>query len=132
MRSRYAAYVLGKVDHIMDSLHPNHRKGVDRKATELWSREATWKRLEIVATEGGQEADTTGVVEFKAEFDVKEAPQVHHERATFEKKDGRWYYVDGDILGQKPVVREGPRVGRNDPCTCGSGKKYKKCHGKAA
>ena len=132
MRSRYAAYVLGKVDHIMDSLHPSHRKGVDRKATELWSREATWKSLEIVATEGGQEADTTGVVEFKAEFDVKDSPQVHHEKATFEKKDGRWYYVDGDIQGQKTVVREGPRVGRNDPCTCGSGKKYKKCHGKAA
>jgi preprotein translocase subunit SecA len=27
-----------------------------------------------------------------------------------------------------PVVRAGPRVGRNDPCPCGSGKKYKKCH----
>ena len=31
---------------------------------------------------------------------------------------------------QKPVVRETPKVGRNDPCPCGSGKKYKKCHGK--
>ena len=30
---------------------------------------------------------------------------------------------------QKTVVREGPKVGRNDPCPCGSGKKYKKCHG---
>jgi preprotein translocase subunit SecA len=30
----------------------------------------------------------------------------------------------------KPVVREAPKVGRNDPCPCGSGKKYKKCHGK--
>jgi preprotein translocase subunit SecA len=30
---------------------------------------------------------------------------------------------------QKPVKRDGPRVGRNDPCSCGSGKKYKKCHG---
>lgn len=28
------------------------------------------------------------------------------------------------------VVREGPKVGRNDPCPCGSGKKYKNCHGK--
>jgi len=28
-----------------------------------------------------------------------------------------------------PAVRGGPRVGRNDPCPCGSGKKYKKCHG---
>ncbi|MFA8344234.1 MAG: preprotein translocase subunit SecA [Rhodothermaceae bacterium] len=31
---------------------------------------------------------------------------------------------------QKPVVNEEPKVGRNDPCPCGSGKKYKQCHGK--
>ena len=30
----------------------------------------------------------------------------------------------------EPVRREQPKVGRNDPCPCGSGKKYKKCHGK--
>ena len=29
----------------------------------------------------------------------------------------------------KPIVRDMPKVGRNDPCPCGSGKKYKKCHG---
>jgi uncharacterized protein YecA (UPF0149 family) len=28
-----------------------------------------------------------------------------------------------------PVVREEPKIGRNDPCPCGSGKKFKKCHG---
>jgi preprotein translocase subunit SecA len=32
---------------------------------------------------------------------------------------------------QKPVVRESAKVGRNDPCPCGSGKKYKKCCGRA-
>lgn len=31
-----------------------------------------------------------------------------------------------------PIVRDTPKVGRNEPCPCGSGKKYKKCHGKAA
>ena len=30
---------------------------------------------------------------------------------------------------QQPVVRDAPKVGRNDPCPCGSGKKYKQCHG---
>jgi preprotein translocase subunit SecA len=30
----------------------------------------------------------------------------------------------------KPIIRETPRVGRNEPCPCGSGKKYKQCHGK--
>jgi preprotein translocase subunit SecA len=32
--------------------------------------------------------------------------------------------------GNKPVVNEGPKLGRNDPCWCGSGKKYKHCHGR--
>jgi uncharacterized protein YecA (UPF0149 family) len=34
------------------------------------------------------------------------------------------------MVKPKPVVREGPKVGRNDPCPCGSGQKYKKCHGR--
>lgn len=32
--------------------------------------------------------------------------------------------------GPQTALREGPKVGRNDPCPCGSGKKYKQCHGK--
>jgi len=32
--------------------------------------------------------------------------------------------------GAQPIRRSGPKVGRNDPCPCGSGKKYKQCHGK--
>jgi preprotein translocase subunit SecA len=38
---------------------------------------------------------------------------------------------DGEVKKPKPetVVRQTPKVGRNDPCPCGSGKKYKKCHG---
>jgi preprotein translocase subunit SecA len=32
----------------------------------------------------------------------------------------------------RPVVRNQPKIGRNDPCPCGSGKKYKQCHGKLA
>ena len=33
---------------------------------------------------------------------------------------------------QDPFVHGAPKLGRNDPCSCGSGKKYKKCHGKNA
>lgn len=45
--------------------------------------------------------------------------------------------VDGNLSEKeggmnKTVVNEGPKVGRNDPCPCGSGKKYKNCHGKNA
>jgi preprotein translocase subunit SecA len=41
--------------------------------------------------------------------------------------DGRPAQEEG-----KPVRRDQPKVGRNDPCPCGSGKKYKKCHGAVA
>ncbi|MFN7914389.1 MAG: preprotein translocase subunit SecA [Vicinamibacterales bacterium] len=40
--------------------------------------------------------------------------------------------VGGDDADVKTVRNDGPKVGRNDPCPCGSGKKYKKCHGAAA
>jgi len=33
------------------------------------------------------------------------------------------------VVVPQPVLREGPKIGRNDPCPCGSGKKYKQCHG---
>ena len=38
--------------------------------------------------------------------------------------------ADGEPAKAEPVRRDRPKVGRNDPCPCGSGKKYKKCHGK--
>jgi uncharacterized protein YecA (UPF0149 family) len=36
---------------------------------------------------------------------------------------------DGATAGSRQQVRAGPKIGRNDPCYCGSGKKYKRCHG---
>lgn len=37
----------------------------------------------------------------------------------------------GNVAGE-PYLRPGPKIGRNEPCPCGSGKKYKHCHGKLA
>jgi preprotein translocase subunit SecA len=37
---------------------------------------------------------------------------------------------DKTANAREPIIREGPKIGRNDPCHCGSGKKYKQCHGK--
>ncbi|MBY0477151.1 MAG: preprotein translocase subunit SecA [Chitinophagaceae bacterium] len=41
------------------------------------------------------------------------------------------YYDPSENVKQEPIVA-GPKIGRNDPCPCGSGKKYKQCHGKDA
>ncbi|MEO6961773.1 MAG: preprotein translocase subunit SecA [Puia sp.] len=45
--------------------------------------------------------------------------------------EGRDYYDPSENQKQEPI-KVGPKVGRNDPCPCGSGKKYKQCHGKEA
>jgi Predicted metal-binding protein related to the C-terminal domain of SecA len=42
---------------------------------------------------------------------------------------GAWFFYDGRAVKQETIKKEGPDVGRNDPCPCGSGKKYKKCCG---
>jgi len=44
---------------------------------------------------------------------------------------GRDYYEPSEPVKHEPV-KVGPKIGRNDPCPCGSGKKYKNCHGKEA
>ena len=131
MRSRYSAYALGVIDHIMSTHHPGAAGEVDRKSTEKWSREATWLGLDIVSTQSGGESDETGEVEFIARYEIGGTPLSHHERAQFRRHQGRWYYWDGAMVKPRPVVREQPKVGRNDPCPCGSGAKYKKCHGSA-
>jgi SEC-C motif domain protein len=127
MRSRYAAYVLGEVDYILGSVHPDSPGEADRKTTEAWSKAAKWTGLEVLGAEGGADGENEGFVEFKAKFELQGVPQVHHERARFRRQGSKWYYLDGQEFGPAPQRRSEPRVGRNDPCPCGSGKKYKKC-----
>jgi SEC-C motif-containing protein len=132
MRARYTAYATGDVDFIVESHDPERRGEVDRKNTEAWSKQSEWLGLEITSSEKGQAEDDTGIVEFVARYKVKSTKIEHRERALFRKVDDRWFFVDGLEIKGPPVKRTEPRVGRNDPCPCGSGKKYKKCHGVAA
>jgi preprotein translocase subunit SecA len=46
-------------------------------------------------------------------------------------QEGGEYYEPSGPVRQEPV-KVGPKIGRNDPCPCGSGKKFKNCHGKDA
>lgn len=129
MRSRYTSYTLKEVDYIARTHDPESRDDVDKDAAQQWADQAEWQGLEIVETEAGTEQDDTGVVEFIAKFSLQGKDQRHHERSTFKKVDGNWYYLDGDMVRPKPVKRDAPKVGRNEPCSCGSGKKFKKCCG---
>ena len=128
MRSRYTAYVVGNIDHILGTHQVKADEEVDREATEKFSKESEWTGLEIKATERGGEGDEDGVVEFVASYRAGGAAHAHHERATFRKIDGRWLFIDGKPV-KPPPARKVATPGRNEPCSCGSGKKYKRCHG---
>jgi SEC-C motif domain protein len=130
MASRYVAYATGAIDYLISTHSPDTRHNVDRAATEQWSKQAEWQGLEIVRTEKGEAGDSTGEVEFIARYRRDGTEHVHHERSQFKRVDGKWFFVDGQHVAHAPIVRGGPKIGRNDPCPCGSGKKYKKCCGK--
>ncbi|MDP9264110.1 MAG: SEC-C metal-binding domain-containing protein, partial [Acidobacteriota bacterium] len=64
----------------------------------------------------------TTIDEIEAEFQRKKRRELEQARLA----------GSGDYQPVQQVVRSGAKVGRNDPCPCGSGKKYKKCCGMAA
>jgi SEC-C motif-containing protein len=129
MRSRYSAYVKKEIGHILTSLHPDHRSDYDEKSSRAWAERAQWHGITILKAVAGGAEDSEGQVEFSVSYSENGLKQEHHELSTFQKKDGIWYFATGKTM-PKPVFRAEPKTGRNDPCPCGSGKKYKKCCGK--
>ncbi|MBU0620253.1 MAG: preprotein translocase subunit SecA [Gammaproteobacteria bacterium] len=122
---------LAALDHLRQGIHlrgyaqKNPKQEYKREAFELFST-----MLETI------KRDVTQIlmnVQIRSEADVAaaEAPhapenvQYHH--ADYEEALGS---TDQQAEEHKPFVRGGEKVGRNDPCPCGSGKKYKQCHGR--
>lgn len=136
MRSRYTAYVQKNVAYLKETTAPEKRSQFkDEDVIALTDTE--WLGLRVLKAEGK-------IVEFMARYKTDGETFDHHEVSKFRQIGEKWYYVDGDfhVHGEgdhhhhhhghqhhAPIQREEPKVGRNDPCPCGSGKKYKKCHG---
>jgi SEC-C motif-containing protein len=130
MRSRYSAYAEHAVNYIVDTCTKNGKDDIDLKQTKDWSEQSRWLGLKIISVEKGGAADAEGTVEFEAVYERNGMRDVHHEVGRFKKENDTWLYENGSVAPQT-IVRSGPKIGRNDPCPCGSGKKYKHCHGKA-
>ncbi|MDA8230196.1 MAG: YchJ family protein [Magnetospirillum sp.] len=128
MRSRYTAFVRHDIGYLERTLAPESAGDFDRAETETWAKEAQWQRLEVRGAALAEENGSRGTVEFVAHYRFRGKTFAHHELGVFRKEDGRWLYVDGEI-NPKTAPRAAAKVGRNDPCPCGSGKKYKKCCG---
>lgn len=145
MRSRYTAYTICDVDYIKETLAPESQHDFDIANTKRWAKQSKWLGLKIHNATGGPN-DNKGTVEFTATYREKNETLEHHETSQFRKDSkGRWLFLSGDAHTHKEgeghhhhqdkpetVVRDTPKIGRNDPCPCGSQKKYKKCCGVSA
>jgi len=118
MRSRYSAYVLGLIDYLVATTLPTQQAGLDRQAMAAWSLSSSWLGLEVEGAEvfGGQPEHAW--VTFTARWHDDSGEHSHRERSAFVANQGSWYFID-------PTVEL--KTGRNDPCPCASGQKFKKC-----
>ena len=138
MRSRYTAYTQRNWDYLIATMHSSERSDKSRKSFDPWGKGVKWLKLEVQDSKKGGVQDEDGEVSFVAFYREDDEEHALRETSTFLKEDGRWTYSEKrSTIHRKdhdapliPVKREGPKVGRNDPCPCGSGKKFKKCCGK--
>ena len=120
---------LAALDHLRQGIHlrgyaqKNPKQEYKREAFELFERLLDSVRVEVTRLLVTVQIRAEQVEETVPHSDVQNV-QYHH--ANYDEALG-----GGDDDADKSLpLHAGPKVGRNDPCPCGSGKKYKQCHGK--
>ncbi|MEP7207264.1 MAG: preprotein translocase subunit SecA [Casimicrobiaceae bacterium] len=129
---------LANLDHLRQGIHlrgyaqKNPKQEYKRESFELFSEMLDRIKHEVVKV--------VLTVQVRSQEDVQAVEEpapvsnVRYQHADYEEAlalaDAEAATVGGDGSAAQPFVRTGEKVGRNDPCPCGSGKKYKQCHGK--
>ena len=127
---------LATMDHLRQGIHlrgyaqKNPKQEYKREAFELFQQmleDIKHDTIRIISNVQVQEDDRTAEQERLRREEM--ARRMHFEHAEADNVQGEEEAAPAADEHQ-PFVREGQKVGRNDPCPCGSGKKYKQCHGK--
>ena len=94
MRSRFSAYALGgHGEYLFSTWASSKRAGLN--PAELSVRSIDWTNLEVIEK---SQSGNNAVVEFKAYYSKPNNDNgIHHEVSTFERIDGHWFYVDGEV-----------------------------------
>lgn len=123
---------LAAMDHLRQGIHlrgyaqKNPKQEYKFEAYNLFMDMLESLKLEVISV--------LSKVRVRAEEEVQAAEEEQQRKAAEHAK--QYSYSSSEVAEaeaagtQQPVVREGEKVGRNQPCPCGSGKKYKHCHGK--
>ncbi|KGY13666.1 preprotein translocase subunit SecA [Vibrio tubiashii] len=128
---------LAAMDHLRQGIHlrgyaqKNPKQEYKRESFELFEGLLEALKSDVITILSKvrvQQQEEVERMEAQRRAQAEEAArraQAQHASAESQLSDG-----EESLGAQQPMVREGVKVGRNDPCPCGSGKKYKQCHGK--
>ena len=124
---------LASLDYLRQGIHlrgyaqKNPKQEYKREAFDLFSQLLDVVKMEVTRTLMTVRIQSQDQVSQAAQALEQQAGQLSNVTYTHPNEDGSVSQeADAGLLGQAPV----PKVGRNDLCPCGSGKKYKNCHGK--
>lgn len=124
---------LASLDHLRQGIHL--RSYAQKNPKQEYKREAFELFANLLNTVKSEVTKVTMLVQVKTEADVEavekpvEVENLQYQHAAFNDSNDN---TNADLetkASSEPVIRDGVKVGRNDPCPCGSGKKYKQCHG---
>lgn len=119
MRSRYSAYVLANIDYLQRTTLPSQQSALDLEAIRTWSQTSQWLGLEVESTQMLEGQPEHARVSFRVDWADAQSNSHHHkETSLFVHLAQGWFFIDPS----HPL-----KAGRNDPCPCGSGQKFKKC-----
>jgi len=119
MRSRYSAYALRHYDYLQQTYSPGLQNQHPVSSLAEFGDVVQFVGLSIV-----QVQPTPPQVHFIARYLIGNKLERLEEQSEFEQINERWYYVSGRLIEHKAE-----KIDRNDSCPCGSGHKFKKCHG---
>ncbi|MEI8117741.1 MAG: preprotein translocase subunit SecA [Methylophilaceae bacterium] len=124
---------LAALDHLRQGIHL--RSYAQKNPKQEYKREAFELFEGLLNTVKSEVTKVTMLVQVKTEADVEavekpvEVENVQYQHADYDEALGVVSNEDEQALTTQPIIRDGIKVGRNDVCPCGSGKKYKQCHG---
>lgn len=127
MRSRYTAYARRSIDYIFDTYAATTQTQSSKQEISAWANSVTFVRLDVISASQHKSppSDEDGYVEFSAHYLQDGLHHQLHEKSRFVRQNQQWRYIDGNIIPEAAIA-----LGRNDPCPCLSGSKFKKCHGR--
>lgn len=96
MRSRYTAFAVGDLEHLLRSWHASTRPPREELAESL-EEGLRWLRLDVLSTLQGGPFEDVGTVEFVAISKGPQGRQEQHEVSHFVREDSSWFYIDGEV-----------------------------------